>query len=169
MPQFKLIKHRHCAWDSNPGWQDGRCRQIHSATAVPQTIILFEIFFKMGQIVLTFFTHQSLLETLFRFHWIKFRSKCKNISRQKCNKLFIEFSNFVNFRKNVKILKTRRHQVKKFKYFLTKFKKWFFLRIFYAFSSFSDIIWVSVWPDSAKFRHFGNFFKVFGQFCVWLI
>ena len=26
---YKLKKHRWYAWDSNPGWQDGRRRQIH--------------------------------------------------------------------------------------------------------------------------------------------
>ena len=173
MPQFKLIKHRHCAWDSNPGRQDGTCRQIHSATAVPQTIILFEIFFKMGQIVLTFFTHQSLLETLFRFHWIKFRSKCKNISRQKCNKFFIEFSNFVNFRKNVKILKTRRRQVKKIQIFFDKIQKMVFssnfLRFFFVFGhhlSFSVTRFGEISPLWQFFLKFSSNF-VYGLFSIW--
>ena len=139
-------------------------------TAVPQTIILFEIFFKMGQIVLTLFTHQSLLETLFRFHWIKFRSKCKNISRQKCNKNFYWIFKFRQFSQKCKNFEDAPPPSKKnSNIFWQNSKNGFFLRIFYAFSSFSDIIWVSVWPDSAKFRHFGNFFKVFEQFCVWLI
>ena len=34
MAQFKLIKCRWCAWDSNPGRQDGRRRRIHWAMAV---------------------------------------------------------------------------------------------------------------------------------------
>ena len=28
-------KHRWCAWESNPGWQDGRRERIHWATAAP--------------------------------------------------------------------------------------------------------------------------------------
>ena len=31
-------KHRWCAWDSNPGGQDGRCRRIHWAMAAPLQI-----------------------------------------------------------------------------------------------------------------------------------
>ena len=31
--QYKLKKHRWCAWDSNPGPQDGRRRQNHGAMA----------------------------------------------------------------------------------------------------------------------------------------
>ena len=33
-------KRRWCAWDSNPGRQDGRRKRIHWATAAPQTIIM---------------------------------------------------------------------------------------------------------------------------------
>ena len=29
-------KRRWCAWDSNPGWQDGRRERIHRAMAAPQ-------------------------------------------------------------------------------------------------------------------------------------
>ena len=29
-------KHRWCAWDPNPGWQDGRRKRIHWAMAAPQ-------------------------------------------------------------------------------------------------------------------------------------
>ena len=36
--KIKLIKHRWCTWDSNPGRQDGRCRLIHWATAAPLSI-----------------------------------------------------------------------------------------------------------------------------------
>ena len=32
-------KRRWCAWDSNPGWQDGRRERIHWATAAPQIFI----------------------------------------------------------------------------------------------------------------------------------
>ena len=28
-----MIKHRWCTWESNPGWQTGKCRRIHWATA----------------------------------------------------------------------------------------------------------------------------------------
>ena len=31
-------KHRWCAWDLNPGWQDGRRRRIHWAMAAPHSI-----------------------------------------------------------------------------------------------------------------------------------
>ena len=31
----KLKKHRWCAWDSNPGQTDGRCRRIHWAMVAP--------------------------------------------------------------------------------------------------------------------------------------
>ena len=34
-------KRRWCAWDSNPGPQDGRCRQIHWAMAAP--LILYSL------------------------------------------------------------------------------------------------------------------------------
>ena len=33
-------KHRWCAWDSNPGWQDGRRRKIHWAIAAPPSTAL---------------------------------------------------------------------------------------------------------------------------------
>ena len=36
MLQFKLKKRRWCAWESNPGRQDGRRERIHWATAAPQ-------------------------------------------------------------------------------------------------------------------------------------
>ena len=39
--QYKLEKHRWCAWDPNPGWQDGRRRRIHGATAVPQLVLFW--------------------------------------------------------------------------------------------------------------------------------
>ena len=35
MLQFKLKKRRWCAWESNPGRQDGRRKRIHWATAAP--------------------------------------------------------------------------------------------------------------------------------------
>ena len=35
------LKHRWCAWDLNPGWQDRRHRQIHWATAAPLLILIF--------------------------------------------------------------------------------------------------------------------------------
>ena len=34
-------KHRLCAWDLNPGWQDGRRRWIHWAMAAPPPCKLF--------------------------------------------------------------------------------------------------------------------------------
>ena len=34
-------KRRWCAWESNPGRQDGRRKRIHSATATPPYIITF--------------------------------------------------------------------------------------------------------------------------------
>ena len=34
--KLKLKKHRWCAWDLNPGRQDGRRKRIHWATAAPQ-------------------------------------------------------------------------------------------------------------------------------------
>ena len=33
--KLKLKKHRWCAWDLNPGQQDGRQKRIHWATAAP--------------------------------------------------------------------------------------------------------------------------------------
>ena len=38
--KYKLKKHRWCAWDSNPGRQDGRRRRIHWAMAAPHAGIL---------------------------------------------------------------------------------------------------------------------------------
>ena len=35
---LNCLKRRWCAWDSNPGWQDGRSRQIHWTTAAPQLL-----------------------------------------------------------------------------------------------------------------------------------
>ena len=32
---YNWYKHRLCAWDSNPGRQDGKCRRIHWAMAAP--------------------------------------------------------------------------------------------------------------------------------------
>ena len=170
MPQFKLIKHRHCAWDSNPGRQDGTCRQIHSATAVPQTIILFEIFFKMGQIVLTFFTHQSLLETLFRFHWIKFRSKCKNISRQKCNKNFYWIFKFRQFSQKCKNFEDAPPPSKKnSNIFWQNSKNGFFFEFFTLFLRFRTSSEFQCDQIRRNFATLAIFFKVFEQFCVWLI
>ena len=37
------FKHRWCAWDSNPGRQDGRCRQIHWAMVAPQSELAFQV------------------------------------------------------------------------------------------------------------------------------
>ena len=46
MSQFKLIKVRCCAWDLNPGWQDGRRRRIHWAMATPfKLIVISNIFY----------------------------------------------------------------------------------------------------------------------------
>ena len=39
--QFKLKKRRWCAWESNPGQQDGRHERIHWATAAPPCIKFF--------------------------------------------------------------------------------------------------------------------------------
>ena len=36
-------KHRWCAWESNPGWQDGRRKQIHWATAAPRVFNKLEL------------------------------------------------------------------------------------------------------------------------------
>ena len=33
-----MKKLKWCAWHSNPGWQDGRCRRIHWAMAAPQFV-----------------------------------------------------------------------------------------------------------------------------------
>ena len=44
--KFDHKKCRSCAWDSNPGWQDGRRRRIHRASmAAPQTNFYNKIIF----------------------------------------------------------------------------------------------------------------------------
>ena len=45
--QYKLKKHRWCAWDSNPRWQYGSRRQIHWAIAAPpiSPFICFPLYF----------------------------------------------------------------------------------------------------------------------------
>ena len=40
--KYKLKKHRWCAWDSNPGRQDGRRRRIHWAIAAPLSFIFLQ-------------------------------------------------------------------------------------------------------------------------------
>ena len=46
--QYKLKKHRWCAWDSNPGTQDGRRRRNHGAMAATQFFIsLFPFLFQL--------------------------------------------------------------------------------------------------------------------------
>ena len=37
--KYKLKKHRYCAWDSNPGPQDGRRRRSHGAMAATKKAI----------------------------------------------------------------------------------------------------------------------------------
>ena len=138
-------------------------------TAVPQTIILFEIFFKMGQIVLTLFTHQSLLETLFRFHWIKFRSKCKNISRQKCNKNFYWIFKFRQFSQKCKNFEDAPPPSKKnSNIFWQNSKNGFFFEFFTLFLRFRTSSDFSV-TRFGEILPIWHFFKVFGQFFVWLI
>ena len=44
MLQFKLKKRRWCAWDSNPGRQDGRRKRIHWAMAAPLKRLFFDIY-----------------------------------------------------------------------------------------------------------------------------
>ena len=44
MLQFKLKKRRWCAWESNPGRQDGRRERIHWATAAPLKILLLYVY-----------------------------------------------------------------------------------------------------------------------------
>ena len=39
--KYKLIKRRWCAWDSNLGQNDERCRRNHWAKAAPTTIFLY--------------------------------------------------------------------------------------------------------------------------------
>ena len=41
--QYKLKKHRWCAWDSNPGHQDGMHKRIHWAMATPLSWTLYSL------------------------------------------------------------------------------------------------------------------------------
>ena len=142
-------------------------------TAVPQTIILFEIFFKMGQIVLTLFTHQSLLETLFRFHWIKFRSKCKNISRQKCNKNFYWIFKFRQFSQKCKNFEDAPPPSKKnSNIFWQNSKNGFFFEFFTLFLRFrtsSEFQYDQIRRNFATLAIFLKFSSnfVYGLFSIW--
>ena len=42
--QYKLKKHRWCAWDSNPGLQDGRRRWNHGAMAATHSFFILMLF-----------------------------------------------------------------------------------------------------------------------------
>ena len=40
---YKWLNHRWCAWDSNPGGQNGRCREIHWAIEAPHILLLIPL------------------------------------------------------------------------------------------------------------------------------
>ena len=97
-------KHRWCAWDSNPGRQDGRSKRIHWAMAAP---ILLPIGAQLdeglsvsgcwvinscGMVQLLAATHWSASNVIFSVTWVHFPSslgyrlsKCE--SKLNCNKL----------------------------------------------------------------------------------
>ena len=53
-------KHRWCAWDSNPGMQDGRCRRNHRAMAATFGVTLLVILIFHFRTGITLFFHPTL-------------------------------------------------------------------------------------------------------------
>ena len=66
--KFKLIKHRSCALDLNPGLQDGWCWQIHLATAVPPIFLFLNVPFPASFLYFCLFNTNSFNAVDCKYH-----------------------------------------------------------------------------------------------------
>ena len=73
-------KHRWCAWDSNPGPQDGRCRRNHGAITLIYLMVCSLIQFHQKFILWSLFCEVHFQISLNSFNWNAFITCCDEIT-----------------------------------------------------------------------------------------